>query len=472
MKKIFRLAAFITAAASLFSCQELQTEEDSNLNKDIQFTIQLSEVTQTSAKFKVKHDGVKADTWYYLATTESDINKAIQETVAACIEEGVSLVTSTSKTISIRNLEAETDYTFVVFGLSKEGKVYGEPATMEFKTARIPVYELNDAWTVEYIGDYKDENGKYENVVIVQSTDENTYFTTAWPKDLYEQYGIKYIAESEVAGWIEYLPTIGKTFNEILLKGSTLSIVDINTQYGFEWYVIAIGADANGFPTGYYAVSELVSLIEEDPTEEYSAWLGDWTLTGANGKTQNVTFSKDKSNKTFIMTGYEGEVADKLDVGVVVDWIQEEACWIIYNQNFGTYNFGNEYGLGDIWFVGEGTTEDIYLEEQFPICAGGTLEDGTKIAYGHKGPVENEDGTTSTYEVTVMEYVVDLFEIGSLSYLTNTFEDPGYPTFPITFTRAAKSVPCSVPEFKGSRKNVKAVKDFNLHEMKTANVKR
>ena len=169
---------------------------------------------------------------------------------------------------------------------------------------------------------------------------------------------------------------------------------------------------------------------DEELTAGYSAWLGDWIITGANGIQQYVTFSKGKANETFIMSGYEGDEASGLDV--TVNWLEEDGIWVIYNQMLGTYNFSS-YGNGDVWFVGEGETANIYLSE-IPICLGRTLEDGSFAAYGYEEEYELEDGTPMSYKVVSMEYLAYLTDYGQLSYITSTYTT-GYPTFPMTFTK-------------------------------------
>ena len=477
MKKIFKFAAIVAAAAALFSCQEKPTpeptpdpekpgqeqEKPAELNQNIKFTIELTDVTEETAKFKIKHDGVKADTWHYFPTTETDITKAIETEVAAIMAEGKSLQSSTSKNVTVRGLEAETKYSLVVFGLSTKGEVYGQPATFEFTTTAAPLegFQVNPAWTVTYVGEYQG----YEDVVSVESTDANTYFTTAWPKGIYEENGIEAIAQAEIQGWLEYFAQYGRTWDDVIMSGSTLSQVTIYPEeYGNEWYILAIGADNKGNLTGYYAVSELVTFQQEDLTEGYAAWLGNWTITGANGNTQNVKFSIGKANETYKMSGYEGDDAAGLDV--IVNWLEEDGIWVIYNQKIGTFDFG-QYGPGDVWFLGEGENEDIYLSE-VPICIGGTLEDGSLAAYGYEESFELEDGTPMTYKVVTMEYLVYLPEAGGqLSYITGTYET-GYPTFPMTFTPATKATTCSVSEFKPAKKHFVNNREFNTFGTKNA----
>ena len=485
MKKIFKFAAIVAAAAALFSCQEKpeptptpdqekpgqeqEQEKPAELNQNIKFTIELTDVTEETAKFKIKHDGVKADTWHYFATTETDVTKAIETEVAAIMAEGKSLQSSTNKNVTVRGLQPETKYNLVVFGISTKGEVYGQPATFEFTTTAAPIegFQVNPAWTVAYIGAGVADDGKtYEHVISVTSTDNNAYLTAVVDKESYDTYGVEAIAEGEVAYWIDYVNQFNQAngtkydLTALLYTGNVKE--GWKLEAGTEYVALAIGADAAG-TTGYYAVSESFAIIEEDMTDAYAAWLGDWTITGSNGLTQYVTFSKGTANKTYIMTGYEGDDAAGLDV--TVNWVEEQGIWAIYNQNLGTYDFG-QYGKGDIWFLGEGEEGDIYLSE-VPICIGGTFEDGSLGAVGYEETFELEDGTPMTYKVVTMEYLAYLTDHGQLSYITGTYET-GYPTFPMVFTPATKASTASTKEFKGAQKMFKGLEAFKCFDFKNA----
>ena len=473
MKKLFKFAAIVAAAAALFSCQEKpepeptpddkpgqEQEKPAELNENIKFTLELTDVTENSVKVKVKHDGVKADTWHYLATTESDITAAIEAEVAALA--GKSVQSSTSKTVTVRGLEAETAYTFVVFGISTEGVVYGQPATLPFETTAAPIegLQVNPAWYVEYVGEYEEGGQVYEDVVYVESTDQNTYFTTAWPKAYFDEYGIEAIAQAEIEGWLETFAEYNMTWSDIIMSGSTLSQVAIYPELGNEWYILAIGVDTKGKLTGYYAMSDLVTFVEEEMTEGYAAWLGNWTFTGANGLTQDVTFSKGTANKTFKVTGYEGQ-----NLEIVVLWDEDNQCWQINNQNLGTYNF-NGGKQGDIWFVGEDAAGALFLTEELPICMGGMLEDGTLACIPFESELDLGDGEPYPYTVADMLFLANFGPDATgqlqLSYISATYKT-GYPTFPMTITPSTKAANYSAKEFMGIKKNVNKIRTFNTY---------
>lgn len=443
MKKFFRFAAIAFAAFALLSCEKDPQDEGGQnsggtgqtttpeYTENLAFTLTVTEVEADKAKVKVEHNGTTKDTWYGFATTEKDVQKAIADVIA---EGGVTLKKNTSTTMTVRGLEPETKYTFVAVGITADGKTYGEVATVEFTTtaAAAPTpdsYTVNPAWAITYIHNFEYEGQIFEHVVEITANDENPYFVIAWPKDLYEQYGIDAIAQAEIDGWKEYLAGTQYTFADVLGVGNNMmditDLIDVE-EYGNEWYAIAVGADANGNPTNLYAISELITVEEEELDPAYAEWLGDWTFTGSNGVTWSVTMKKGIANTSYKLVGWEGPESSGLDI--MVDWYAEEGLWAIFAQSFGVYSFGAN-GNGEIWLTPTDTEGYIYPEAGVPACLGGVTEEGEKIVIGYSE--EMEDG--SLLEMTTMMYLVQLEADGNFYNITSTTE---WPTFPLTVTPA------------------------------------
>ena len=483
MKKFLRFAAIAAAAFALLSCEkdpqggDTQKPDGGSTNtptteytEDLKFTLEVSEVEADKAKIKVEHNGTTKDTWYGFATTESDVNKAIAGVLA---EGNVTLKKNTKTTMTVRNLEPETEYTFIAVGIKADGTQYGEPATVKFTTAKAEEptppapegYTVNPNWTVTYIGEYEEQGRVFEHVVLVESTDTNPFFITAWPVDYFEQLGIETIVNTEIEAWEELLAkNPGATWADIVSAESTMADTMIEPEYGTKWYAMAIGCDTNGQPTGLYALSEVIDLEnlggeEEEPTAEYAAWLGDWTFTGANGVAFNVTMKQGKANQTYKLAGWEGPESEGLDIKV--EWMADYGIWAIYAQSFGTYSFGQS-GNGEIWLAPMIlSTGNFYPADGVPACLGGTLEDGSMLVEGYSE--EMEDGSVIAMET--MMYLVNLEADGEWYNITSTKE---WPTFPLTVTPATKTQ--SVKEFKGGKKTLnplapKTFKTFSLCDM-------
>ncbi len=486
MKKFFRFAAIAVAAIALFSCEKPQGDDTQKpggsdtpgqttpeYTEDLTFTLEVVEVEADQAKIKVEHNGTTKDTWYGFATTESDVNKAIADVLA---EGNVTLKKNTKTNITVRNLEPETEYTFIAVGIKADGTTYGNHAIVEFTTAKVEEptppapegYTVNPNWTVTYIGEYEEGGEVYDNVVVVETTDTNPYFVTAWPVDYYEELGIEAIVAAEIEAWEEMLAQYpGSTWADIVYSESILAQVGIDPEYGTRWYAMAIGCDTNGKATGLYALSEVIDLEnlgggeEEEPTAEYAAWLGDWTFTGANGVAWPITFSKGKANKSFIMTGWEGFG----DLGVVVEWDATNQIWAAMIQNLGTFEFQGGK-TGDIWFAAYDAEGYFYPVDGIPAFLGGYDEDGNRVAVGYAP----QDNSGNTIDFVTAGYVIDFGEDQGKNQYGVLSDPTQLLTFPVTITPATTATTYAVKEFKGGKKTLnplapKTFKAFSLCDM-------
>lgn len=446
MKNIFKFIIAAAMVCTFAACTEKPYEDDTqkepqtSLNQNLDFTLEVLSVEAQAAQIKVTHNGKATDTWYGFYTTDMSKSNAdlIQAEVETLLASGKvnGLMSKTSATVNLSDLEPQTEYRYVVFGLSSDGEVYGMFKSVKFTTKTGEVeYRKNSAWKVEHQIISRLFGTLYPHTVAVTSTDDNYYFILATtPGDL-ESVGIKAIAEQSLADYNSYVEKFnaenGTTYTviDLLYKGSNIEPTYLTAG---EWYGLAIGVNPDGELSGLYAVSELITIENKEATPEYSAWVGDWTITGSNGITQNVTFRELIPDVYFAMSGYEGADAEGLDV--LVEWDAENGLWYIYNQNIGTFGFNT--GDADIWFAGMDPEGNLYLSE-VPLCFGGVFEDGTFGALGYSEEWENEDGSKGSYTVDTMLYLA-YFPSGQLSYITGTYET-GYPKFPMTFTKKAET---------------------------------
>ncbi|MBR5103255.1 MAG: hypothetical protein IKV05_01040 [Bacteroidales bacterium] len=334
MKKFFKFAAIVAAAAALFSCQEKPTPEPGDqggtgtteLNQNIKFTLTVTNVETNSAKIEVKHNGKTTDTWYGFATTESDIEKAIEDEVAALVEEGkVTLKKSTSTTVTVRQLEADTDYTYVAFGLSVNGEVYGTPCTVEFTTKPEAIVfdslEETEDWKLAYAG--REENVEY---FTVECEEESIYYFEAVSAySIMDEEGNVYLQDYmlytlDMIG--EYLKNYSVNTlveYEVLLQGGG-TLMSGRLESG-PYFLFAVGFNADGTPTGTYSAIEF-EILPETPTEEYSQWLGTYNVTDQNNTTYTLTLHEYDPNFMFAVTGWEcGEWLDEngMDFGTAFE---------------------------------------------------------------------------------------------------------------------------------------------------------
>ena len=348
MKGILRFAALFAATAAIFCCGKPdngdggKTPTDPSLNQDLEFTLEVSETDATSAKIRVEHNGERNDTWYYFVTTESDIDQAILDEVERLQKDGdVTLQRSTGKNVTVKDLEAKTTYTFVAFGLSIEGEVYGTPADIEFTTkADITDLVESDEWTLSYEGR---EDGKERFGV---QCDENSIY-------LFDVVDAYYVSndQGEVEYLDDYIIMTVELIQTYLDNGATPAqlfeygylqtgsgILSTDRMASGYYFLIAIGYDEDACPTGTYSV-ELIEIAAEEPSAEYLQWLGTYTATGANGISYTLEVMDYDPNYMYAIAGWETGAdlgADKNNDGNP-DGLDFNTAFVDYIPIFPTY---------------------------------------------------------------------------------------------------------------------------------------
>ena len=443
MNKIFKYVVIAAAAFALIACEKTPQDngkdpekpgnetpkEEIEYTEDIQFTLEVLSVESEAAQIKVTHTGTNDDTWYGFATTSTNVRVSVEDMVeelTASGEEISGLCNLTSEIVKVQDLEPDTDYNYIVFAITKDGDLYGEYKSIRFKT---PVaFGENAAWTVEYTARQTIGEHEYEHTVTVTSTDKNPYFMTVVTKDRFDGTDRKTLIEEELASFKEFIENynayyeVETTFKSWCYTGSAVDAFGL--ELGYTYVALAIGASSDGELTGHYAVSEEFEPYEEEMTPEYASWLGTWTLTGSNGVSFDVTFTKDKSNTSYIMTGWE---TDKFDV--IVDWYPGDNFWIVWSQFIGTYTSAG-YGDFDLYFAPANYVEkdqEVYTTDGLPICIGCDLSNGEKAVIGYA----EDDKTLYTH----MRFAGVWYDgVGGITATTD------FPTFPLTVTPCASTL--------------------------------
>ena len=366
MKKFFRFAAAAVAAIALFSCETPETptpdgpdtpgnteEPKVEYTEDIEFDLVVKEVEFDQVKVQVSHTGTKTDTWYYFATTETDIAKAVEDKVDELTAEATisGLKKTTKTTVTVRNLDPETEYNFVVFAIAAEGDVYGTYNSVEFKTAKEKVegYNESDNWKMTYERDEMD--GEPVEVIYIECAEDLTYYVSYIDKETFETYEFtnetyaQYALEEEYAYYAQY-------YDDMLHTGP--KALAFERFISGEYLCFAVGCDAKGESTGYYSVLEF-EVIEEEATAEYTKWLGTHTITTApysyeyDGQTVDVTgLSYDitvhpyDNNFKYIITGWECGQSD-----LIYTDFTEQGFYFVASYYDGMLLF-DEVGIADI----------------------------------------------------------------------------------------------------------------------------
>ena len=304
----FILASF--CALAFIGCEPAEPELDSNLNKDLTFTLELDEVDATSAKIKVSHNGTKEDTWFGFATTEANPLDAVEDLVAEVLANTskVSLKKSTQTTYSVKELTPETEYTFVVVGLTAEGVVYGFPNSIEFKTTRdlTKLVEDKNRWKLSYERVADEDGNKFEGVTVECADDDLYYFeyvseyyiTDPETGDLLLEDYADYIANGMIP---EYIAAGYKPEQFTYVGGGTLFIPRVESG---KYYAFVVGMTAEGVHDGSYTTFAF-EVLEEAATAEYEQWFGTYEVTAANEVSYVIDIQHYDNNFMYAVTGWE-----------------------------------------------------------------------------------------------------------------------------------------------------------------------
>lgn len=409
-KTILKTVLAAIAAMAVFACEKTPAGGGSSLNEDLELVVDVEDITLTSAKIKVTHNGQKSDTWYGFLTEivagdeEELISQAVEAYMNGDSSEG--LRKSKSYVTVLKDLKPGTAYKYIAFGLSADGKVYGSSASVEFETKldgtgsgpggqtpgnpEVDGMKLNPAWTVNYVGEGVVNGEDYDHVVTVNSTDRNTYaitivYASLWNlDDLYDMAVL--FAEDLVAYVDEYNDYYGTSYTvgDALYSGTASDAFDLYPGY---YIAVALGITPEGKVSGLYAISDVFEVKEAIPTEQYKSWLGDWTIVGENDVEFTVILSRHVANRSFWMYGWEGFE----DIPVDVEYSEERNDLTFYAQLVQENYYLEEYDVtANMYFLGGDVDDNFYtvIDGNYGIAIAGVLEDGQRalVRYGVNQP--------------------------------------------------------------------------------------
>lgn len=327
MKKFFRMAMVAFAAIALAACNSDDEPKGGGSESNLVLVVDVENITATSAKVKVSHNGKTADSWYGLLTTDTTTreDQLIEECVAqlAAGDIGSQLIFNKNYTKIVSPLTPETTYKYIAFGLTEDGEVYGERGSVEFTTLangnngndepqEDEVYDNmlpNPAWSIAYTGAKTINDVEFKHTVTVNSTDNAPYTIAVVYASEYDSSKLRELGDALAGSMVEYLEAYNATYgteytlNDMLFRGNGVEAFD-DLDPGY-YIAVAMGITSKGEVSGLYAVSATFHVEEEAPTALYSSWLGDWTLIGDNGISNNVIIGRKVANRSINMYGLQ-----------------------------------------------------------------------------------------------------------------------------------------------------------------------
>jgi hypothetical protein len=423
----------VAAIAFSIGCENDGVE----LNGDFTLDIAIEDVTETSAKVKVTHNGDKGNSWYGLLTTditseESALVKSIVKDYL--MDEGKEGLHSSNRYIElIENLTPCTEYRYIAFGMTTEGKTYGQIASTTFTTldygkVDTELMQYNNSWLVQYTGAGTLYEQPFDHIVSVLSNDQNPYAITVVEADKYDPEGLMQLAtdlRDAINEYIDYYNSANGTayrFADMLFTGNASDAFDLEAG---EYRAVVLGYTYTGEVSGLYAVSEPFEAKMPLASEAYKSWLGTWTVIGANSVESIIELKVDKANKSCLMTGWEGFE----QWPVKVDYESSLNSMFFSSQLVATDVQVTSTQRGDIYFLGGDKDGYFYSNDEgdYEIAIAGILDDGVRaiVRYGVNMP--------NYPKFTQMFYMAKIGE----DYYTLS-EESEIPTFISAMTPGAK----------------------------------
>ena len=330
MKKLFYLASIIVAAALAVSCEPEPQGGDDITNASFTFSLRVTEVGVDEAKINVKHDGPEDVTWYgFVAEDTKSVNDLIAEKYIEFAQAGTvkDLKQSKNRTVTVKNLKSNTKYKYIVFAITEDAQLFNnvEAKSVDFTTVGFLLSQTED-WKVTRKGREQNQE-KYSVEFGANATRCHIAFIEKWMVDYYESldeikeeldtYGglrlqlgedvylfsiLDYLVWEELYEYWGYYDIDKNFFEQETFNASAEFLVP--RQESGDYYVVAIGFTNNGEPTLEYS-STLITIQKETASQEYSNWLGEWNITGANDITYKLRFEENDPNYSFYVYGWE-----------------------------------------------------------------------------------------------------------------------------------------------------------------------
>lgn len=305
LKSLFGYAVAVSLLASGFaSCNPEEKKDDITPDRPtvtVRYSVEVTEVSQTSVKAEVTTTGEDTDTWYAFVTADldTDTDDLIESTVAE-LDDIESVLKSGDAEVEFDNLTAGTSYRIVVTGLAADGTVSGRSDEEEFTTDRDPnVWNVNEEWSITYLerGSYEVSNNqtKYGDLIAINVSETNTeYFTYEVIKvtDFESVYGsdpakfLNAVVEdynTMIEEWNQQYPDYPASILDMIINTSGQFVLDPLEDTDYYLFLVGITpVGITGEGSGLYAQSESFRPDIEEASADYLKWIGDWTFSGKN----------------------------------------------------------------------------------------------------------------------------------------------------------------------------------------------
>lgn len=290
-------------------------------------------------------------------------------------------LTHTNSAKEAWNLMPAGNYYVYAIGVDASGNASGQFAYAPYTIAGESSgdFKVNSNWSITYNGRYTQTGVEYEYLTYTALADDS-YYPVVMSKSQYEsQYG------SSIANLAPAFANYLKENNAAPKLGTQKLLY--NKKDPGEYVAIMIGMDANWNLTSYYAMIEFTVGEEQEASEAYKKWLGEWTLTAKNvaGTADstyfNFTIVQNSANQSYAVNGWGGDKF--VNFGNVVTQFDETTGDMVFR----TYNVAEGvdlYSDGRSWDIGlygdidvDGTNSPV-TGDNLKLATGKLSSDGSK----------------------------------------------------------------------------------------------
>lgn len=309
-------------------------------------------------------------------------------------------------------------------------------------------FRINPDWTLSHSQDViEDDNGFLADIdiITVKSVDQETYWL-----DVVTEENLEAWYKGDIYEYIKDEPNFytGETY-----KG-TMDITFDRMRSG-KWVAVAFGADDKGNLTGDYAVLRF-TIQEDEPSEDFLNWLGDWTITGtcktdqSKDITYNIKVSSADANFLFNVAGWEsgnGTEQDMSDYSIEVQYDRFTRQMLFKSLFIDTETLGGkQYDLcfyGNFIYDGSMGFTDMKAGEEQTVCDNIIIAESSELSSDARSATvkglifnflhENKTYTTALTSMQYFDFPHDENDNGI--YVKNQ----KIPVFPLTMTKAGSA---------------------------------
>jgi len=265
-------------------------------NLKVVFTAEATEVKYNEASFTISHAGNEVLTYTCFVTTDTKTSakELAQSDFAYSVTDGklnedVVLLSGNSKAVTFDELDGDTNYRLIVYGIFENNGTcvyYGTPADVAFST---PL----DLATVKFsaVASNIDETSADVSVSYSASSKDLTW------------YGFLSEDVTTAASELIAAKIAGITEADWQAGPKTVSLTNLTANTEYRYIVTGINAD------GVYGVAGEVTF-KAYVSEEYAAWLGTWYIP-------TVVYQYDSSGE------YIGDAVEQLPIVIAKDVVNE-----------------------------------------------------------------------------------------------------------------------------------------------------